>query len=66
MKTLSWLLKAGAIFYAIGTFAYLAGGDRSDPPPPGAWVLTAVIAGALFFAASRIDAKIRRDEENRS
>jgi amino acid transporter len=65
MKALSWILKAVAIFYAIGTFAYMAGGDPNNPPPPGAWILTAIIAAVLFFVAMRIDAKISRDDEKK-
>lgn len=61
MKILSWILKAIAIFYVLGTMSYMRGGDPSDPPPAGAWVLTAVIAGAFFLAALRVDAKIAKD-----
>lgn len=66
MKVLSLILKAAAIFYVLGTVAYMGGGDPNNPPPPGVWVLTAIIAGAFFFGASRVDKKIAEDELRRT
>lgn len=66
MKALSWILKAIAVFYVIGTMAYMMGGDPNNPAPAGAWVGTAVIAGILFFAASKVDSKIAKDAATRA
>lgn len=59
MKVLSWILKAAGAFYVLGTIAYMAGGDPNNPAPAGAWIMTALIAGAFFLAAAFVDSKAK-------